>query len=63
MPTMKNVIIAIIGFVLLLAAMHLEYRIIMHNVKPYKGENNTVYLEIFGQVDEYYADDVSEMER
>lgn len=33
-----------------------EYRIIMENIHPYIGENNTVYLEIFGQVDEYYAE-------
>ena len=45
----------------ILILMFAEYRYIMCNLKPYKGDNNTVYIEIFGQVDEYYADSVSEI--
>lgn len=56
---MKKVI-AIIA--LLACLMFAEYRFIMHNLCPYRGDNGTVYIEIFGQVDEYYADPVSEME-
>lgn len=43
-----------------LTLMFAEYRFIMHNINPYIGENNTVYLEIFEQVDEYYAEDMTE---
>ena len=39
-----------------LTLMFAEYRFIMHNIHPYLGKNNTVYLEVFGQVDEYYAE-------
>lgn len=39
-----------------LTLMFAEYRFIMHNIRPYLGENNTVYLEVFGQIDEYYAE-------
>lgn len=46
----------IIGILIILSFMFAEYRYIMHNIKPYLGENNTIYLEIFGQVDEYYAE-------
>ena len=38
--------------------MFAEYRFIMHNIRPYLRENNTVYLEVFGQVDEYYAEEI-----
>lgn len=41
-----------------LTLMFAEYRFIMHNIKPYIGENNTVYLEIFEQVDEYHAEEI-----
>ncbi len=62
---MKNTIIKIIIVLLLilsfafttLSLMFAEYRFIMQNIRPYIGENNTVYLEVFGQVDEYYADE------
>ena len=53
---MKKLIAAILIFVIVLGLMFAEYRYIMTNIKPYRGENGTVYLEIFGQVDEYYAD-------
>lgn len=51
---MKKLIILIS----ILCAMFVEYRYIMLNIKPYRGENGTVYLEVFGQVDEYYAEEL-----
>lgn len=55
---MKHRIInIIIGLMILLTLMFGEYRYIMRNICPYLGENNTVYLEIFEQVDTYYAED------
>lgn len=55
---MKHRIINIIvGLLILLTLMFGEYRYIMRNICPYLGENNTVYLEIFEQVDTYYAED------
>ena len=54
--------IAIALFVVMLATiMFAEYRYIMHNLKPYNGDNNTVYIEVFGRIDEYYADPAREM--
>lgn len=50
---MKKIIITILAIAMLMFA---EYRFIMNNLCPYLGENGTVYIEIFGQVDEYYAD-------
>lgn len=55
---MKKLITAIL---ILVSIMYAEYRYIMVNIHPYLGNNGTVYLEIFGQVDEYYAEPVSEM--
>ena len=56
---MKEKIINIITVILVLVfcLIYAEYRLIMQNIRPYIGENNTVYLEIFEQVDEYYAED------
>lgn len=54
---MKKLIIALA----ILALMFVEYRAIMLNIKPYVGDNGTVYLEIFDNVDEYYAEPASEM--
>lgn len=51
----------IIATILILMLMFAEYRFIMLNIKPYLGDNGTVYLEIFEQVDEYYAEPASEM--
>lgn len=50
----------IIAAILILVLMFVEYRVIMLNINPYV-DNGTVYLEIFGQVDEYYAEPASEM--
>lgn len=58
---MKKAIAIFLAIVALLGIMYAEYRYIMVNICPYRGDNGTIYLEIFGQVDEYYADPVSEM--
>lgn len=43
-----------------LTLMFAEYRYIMHHIIPYQGngtsEGCAVYLEIFGNVDTYYAE-------
>lgn len=52
----KKIAIIISAVIILLSLMFTEYRLIMHNIKPYLGENNTVYIEIFGVTDTYYAD-------
>ena len=52
----KKIVGAIIGILFIISLMFAEYRYIMFKVCPYLGENNTVYLEIFGQTDEYYAE-------
>lgn len=54
----KKIITIIIGILFIVSLMFAEYRFIMHNIKPYRGEGGTVYLEIFGQTDEYYAEKI-----
>ena len=54
----KFVIKFIVCILFILSIMFAEYRFIMLNIRPYLGENNTVYLELFGQIDEYYAEDM-----
>ena len=56
----KRIIGIVIGILVITSLMFAEYRYIMHNVRPYLGENNTVYLEIFGQIDEYYAEQMKD---
>lgn len=51
-----NKFFATILFLILL--MCAEYRVIMNNIRPYRGEGGTVYLEVFGMVDVYYAEPV-----
>ena len=58
---MKKIVKIIAGIIIILSTMFTEYRFIMHNINPYIGENNTVYLEIFGQVDEYNADNAENL--
>ena len=53
---LRTILICIISLMVLMFA---EYRIIMLNIHPYTGENGTVYLEVFGQVDEYYAEPIN----
>lgn len=53
---MKKITKSIITIILILGIMFFEYRFIMINIKPYRGNGGTVYLEIFNRIDEYYAD-------
>ena len=55
---MKKICITLISILLLLAMMIAEYRFIMHNIKPYTDDNGTLYLEVFGMVDEYYTEPI-----
>ena len=54
---MKKIAKLIIILVAVLCIMFAEYRYIMIHINPYIGANNTVYLEVFNQVDEYLADE------
>lgn len=58
----KKIVSVVLIIIVLLGIMFAEYRYIMHHICPYRGENGTVYIEIFGQIDEYYADPISEIE-
>lgn len=53
---MNKLIKVVIAVFIVLVLMFAEYRFIMHNIRPYLGNNNTVYLEFYGMIDEYYAD-------
>ena len=57
---MKKLIKIVTAIIILFGIMFAEYRFIMCNIRPYLGKNNTVYLEIFDQVDTYYAEDIME---
>ena len=50
---MKKTIIIILA---VLTLMFAEYRFIMHRQIPYKGDSGTVYIEMFGHIDTYYAE-------
>jgi hypothetical protein len=54
---MKKIAKFIIILVAVLCIMFAEYRYIMTHIIPYRGDNGTVYLEVFGNVDEYYAEE------
>lgn len=51
-----NIKKAIVIILAVLGIMYAEYRYIMTHQCISKGDNNTMYVEIFGQVDEYYID-------
>lgn len=59
---MKKLLATVLIILAVLGIMCAEYRYIMCNIKPYVGNDNAVYLEIFNQVDEYHADDWEEVE-
>ena len=40
------------------ALMFAEYRYIMINMQPYYAEDGYLCIEIFGQVDSYYAEPI-----
>lgn len=50
----KNKII--IGILIVFYLMFAEYRFIMWNLRPYITGDNLVYIELFGQYEEYYAE-------
>ena len=52
----KRILIIIASLLTILALMYAEYRYIMTHQQPYLGSNGTVYIELFGNVDEYYAE-------
>ena len=56
----KKILIAAIVILSMAILMFVEYRYIMENICPYRGEGGIVYLEIFGQYDEYYAEAIGE---
>lgn len=61
---MKKLFIkALVGILLISSIMFAEYRYIMNNLKPYKGKRGIVYIEIFNHIDEYYADNIDQMEK
>ena len=53
----KKMLYVTIGIIAMLLLMIAEYQYIMQNIYPYKGDNDTLYLEVFGQVNEYYMED------
>jgi len=54
---MKNKVIkVIIGILIIFSLMFAEYRFIMWNLRPYIANDNLVYIELFGQYEEYYAE-------
>lgn len=57
----KKIAKIIAGILILLLVMFAEYRYIMLNICPYIGKDNTVYIEIFEQVDVYDAEDVNNL--
>ena len=58
---MKNTIIKVVaGILIITSLMFAEYRFIMLNIRPYLGERNTVYIEMFGRMEEYYADNIED---
>lgn len=58
---MKKILVAAVFLAGVAIAMFAEYRYIMQNIKPYHGDRDTVYIEIFGQIDEYASNPVSEL--
>lgn len=58
----KNLLIALAISISIFTLMFAEYRYIMNNLHPYKGEHGIVYIEIFGQVDAYTTTPIEYME-
>ena len=57
----RNAIRIIITMLILFCIMFVEYRFIMHNLQPYEGNDDTLYIKMFGIVDEYFLNPISEM--
>ena len=56
----KKLLTIALSLLVLFGIMYAEYRYIMCNQLPYRGERGTVYIEMFGRVDEYYAEPYNE---
>lgn len=53
----KKAILALSIIIFICVLMYAEYRFIMTHQCVYKGnDNNTIYIEIFDNVDEYYVE-------
>ena len=50
---MKKLIRTMLVLLTIAVLMFAEYRFIMLNLRPYNGDDHTIYIEFFGQVDEY----------
>ena len=48
----------VIAILLILALMYAEYRYIMCNLRLYYADNGFICIEIFGQMDSYYAEPI-----
>lgn len=55
----RKIVYTVIGILFIISLMFAEYRYIMLNLKPYFGERGTVYIEMFGRMEEYYAESIS----
>ena len=54
----KRFLIGIAVLIAISSIIAIEYRLSMHNIKPYNDENGTLYLDVFGNVDTYYAEPI-----
>ena len=57
----KKIIGIIVGILFIATLMYAEYRYIMLNASVYIGKDNTVYVEVFEQIDEYSADRIEDL--
>lgn len=55
---MKKAIAALVAVLAIATLMYAEYRYIMCNLRPYYADNGFLCIEIFGQVDSYYAEPI-----
>ena len=53
---MKKLALTLTIILSIFILMFIEYKYIIFNLRPYLGENNTVYIELFDRVDTYYAE-------
>lgn len=52
---MKKILVGIMIVLSVAILMFVEYRYIMQNIRPYRGEGGMVYIETLGYTDSYYA--------
>ena len=56
----KKIIGVIIGILFIVSLIFAEYRYIMLNLYPQIGDNGIVYIEMFGQTEEYHAEHIKD---